>query len=155
MSGAYTSVPDVIDYLVTTITALPECVGVEVTDGFPGTYQAQQMVCVGGGPDDDEQSAVRDFAVLGNGPSSREENYGVPVYVRCWGGGTDQKTPRDQAFAIFKAIDLMIRAGLVTAISAHYPPRIGDLILIQTKSAGATAGRVAELHFTVNVKHRY
>ena len=158
-AGAYTSVPDVIDYLMATITALPECASpVQVTDGFPGTFQSQQMVCVGGGPDDDEQSALRDYVVLGTGPQAREEDYEVVLYLRCWAGGDlAQKPVRDQVFVIYKAIEAAVNLdkNLGGNISKHYPARLGGMNLIQTKADGARAGRVAEIRCTVNVKHRY
>jgi hypothetical protein len=156
--GAYTSIPDVIDYLVTTIRNLPACADpVVVTDGWAGTYQPQSMVCIGGGPDDDEHSSVRDYAVLGNGPRNLEESYEIPIYVRCFQGGTDLKPARDAAFTIYKAIEAAIRAdtNLGGNITAPVPARISALDIKPTVPAANTRGRAVELRCAVAVRHRY
>lgn len=152
-----TAMGPVIDYLVSLISGLPACAPpVLVTDGWPGTYQAQQMVSVGGGPEIDDQSTVRDFAVLGNGPGNMEEEFGVQVYIRCWTGGTIQKTSRDQALTIFQAIEAKVRTDMSLGGNATpYPVRIGQADLRQTTPDNAQKGRVAEIRFTVNVRNRY
>lgn len=158
MSGAYTSVPDVLDYLYQLIGGLPECTPpVTVSDGWPGVFQPQTMVCIGGGPEDDEQSTTRDFAVMGTGPNNLLEEYDVLIYIRAWTGGTDQKPARDNAFTLAKAIEAAIRAdmNLGGTIAHYYPAHLNASRLRQTKADTATAGRVAEIRLTLHVKHRY
>ncbi|MGZ4663719.1 MAG: hypothetical protein ACXV5Q_01365 [Frankiaceae bacterium] len=152
-----TAIGPVTDYLVALITALPECAPpVLVTDGWPGTFQAQQMVCVGGGPDTDDQSTMRDFVVMGNGPRNMQEEFAIQVYIRCWTGGTLQKPSRDQALTIFQAIEAKIRADLTLGGTVQtYPARIGQADLRQTTWENAQKGRVAEIRFTVDIKNRY
>ena len=152
-----TAMGPVIDYLVALIAGLPECAApVQVTDGWPGTYQAQQMVSVGGGPEMDDQSTLRDFVVMGNAPGNLEEEFAVQVYIRCWTGGTIQKTSRDQALTIFQAIEAKVRTDLTLGGTvAPYPVHVGQADLRQTMPGASLKGRVAEIRFTVNVRNRY
>jgi hypothetical protein len=154
-----TAVGQVIDYLFNGITALPACQKpVSVHDGWPGTFTSQQMVTVGGGPEDDEQSTNRDFALMGQGPRGLQEQFEVLVYIRAWqGGDRSQKATRDQALAIYQAIEDFIVSdmNLGGALSRDYPAHIGQMDLNQTKATDAKAGRVTEIRFTVNCTNRY
>jgi hypothetical protein len=151
-----TVLADTVDYLVGMIRALPVCAApVQVSDGWPGTFQAQTLVCVGGGPEDSEQSTSRTW--LGVGSSrTREETFQVLVYIRAWTGGTTQKTSRDKAVSIYKAVEAALLADMrLGALLFTYPAEIGDMDISQTKADTAQVGRLTEIRFTVNVRNRY
>jgi hypothetical protein len=150
-----TSVFDVIDYLYTTISALPACAApVAVHDGWPGVYMADDMVCIGGTPADTEQSAARGYVSLG--AQKVDEEYEIPIYVRSYRGGTDQKAARDAAKTIYYAIEAALRADLTLGGNLNiHPAIVGTLNVKQTSAEDATEGRIAEVEFGVRCKNRY
>lgn len=153
-------VADVLDYLVTMATtacATSGYTGLIVTDGWAGTYQPQNLVCIGGGPEDDEQNIARRFEVLGMGPKNRLEEFDVRLYIRCWDGGTAVSAVRRRAVTLFNLIEQAVRAdqNLGGNISTHYPAEVAEMTLAQTPVEGAKKGRSATIRSAVHVKNRY
>lgn len=149
---AATTIFDVVDYLVATITAAcpPPTV---VYDGFPGLNRPDVLVSVGGSVDPTIDNAET-WASLG--AKSKDENYTVNCYVSAYVGGgepTDQKVARDAAKTAFNAIELAIRAD--TTLGGHVlVGGIDGVRLEQTDDTTASDGRIAEIHFVVRCMAR-
>ena len=102
MPTVISSIPAAIDYLVATITALPECAApVIVEDGWP-TRSSPKGVGIGVIPGDGTTEDEVTEAQMG---AQREyEEYDIPCIVWAHVGEPVAKTARDQAFTIFDAI---------------------------------------------------
>jgi hypothetical protein len=150
MPGTGTTIDAVIDALLALIAGLPECAApVFVSDGYP-ISEPNTIVTVGGTV---EPVVEGDHSWAEIGHLAREEDYLVQVVISAYDGGFVQKTARDQAFTIFRAIDAALVAD----------PTLGGLVRIcastllslkQTDIETASRGRFAALTFHVHVKNR-
>jgi len=118
-----TSIPDAIDAAVALVRALNLTVGgdpLEVFDGFPGPNAPDNFVQIGG-LEQTATSATQEWMSLGstNGLApARDEKYTINCATCCYVGGSDadgtstsdaQKSARDNAFTIVRAIEVGIR----------------------------------------------
>ncbi len=154
---ATSTIPAAIDYIVTTVTALPVCAApVIVCDGWPDA-RADTGVVIGVTPEDSSTQGGKEWAELG--ARAQWEEYAVPCII--WArrvGGSAMKDARDAAFAIFDAIDTALRTpdgvtlgGVLKSSTAL----LSDPVLQQTGSADqAGEGRMAEIHFSVVCRSR-
>ncbi len=114
-----TTIPDVIDALISTFRAMTITSGnppVAVYDGYPGARPADRFIIIGGW-DPLTADGTQDWASLGIGGGaapSRNEQYTVNCAASAFVGGegalgdstTDaQKRARDQAFDLYQACD--------------------------------------------------
>lgn len=115
------SMPRVIDYLVTTFRALPltqvPTLPWSVFDGFPGQMIPDNFIAIGGGSTPTAYGP-ENWALIG--ALKRDENYLVEIALASYVGGSSdsqnqtdysnaQQTARNQAFAMFNAIDGALR----------------------------------------------
>lgn len=152
------SIPAAIDYLVSTIAALPECAApVVVEDGWP-TRSAPTGVGIGVIPGDGITDDVVTHAQLG--AQMEWEQYEIPCMVWAHVGGTSAKQARDAAFTIFNAIVTKIRTnpdgrtlgGALRSGAAI----VHDVRVRQTEDADDAAyGRSCEIRFSVGCNNRF
>lgn len=148
---ASSTIPDVIDYLVATLTALPATQGILVSDGFPAAGEEPTDLVVVGGNVTPTADGTQVWAQIGH--LRREEDYGVEISISCYRGGTEQKPSRDAAFAILRAFDEQLIAdptlgGLVRIVL------LSQLGLKQTDYTDAAQGRTATITVTVRIQNR-
>lgn len=95
------SIPNAVDAIVALIQGRPELSGVQVVDGFPGTWQGNDIVTVGGSVDPVVDGA-QNWASLGR--KRVRENYAIEVIITVNRGLEKQKDSRDAAFGYYNAI---------------------------------------------------
>lgn len=155
---ATSSIPAAIDYLVATITALPECAfPVIVEDGWP-TRSAPKGVGIGVIPGDGITDDEVTHAQLG--AQMEFEAFEVPAIVWAHVGGTSAKAARDEAFVIFNAIVTLIRtnpAGRTLGGALHSGAAVVHNVRIsQTDNPSeAGEGRMCEIRFSFGAKNRF
>ncbi len=156
MSG--TSVGRAIDYLVTQITALPECASpVIVSDGYTARRGAQ-MVWVGVTSADGTSDVKSDWA--GIGAQREDETFDIPMLIEQSAGGGDVavKVVRDRALVILDAINAKIRTdrSLGGALTLPGWAAVRDVRLTQTADPEeAGEGRFARVFFVVRCTARF
>lgn len=103
---AVTAVPAAITGLLSQITAAAPA-GVDVCDGVVRTGQSSSSFVVVTG----WETADRQPATIG-GPLhfSVEEHFELTGFIRCLEGSEDQTESRQQAFAVFEAIEMAVRS---------------------------------------------
>jgi hypothetical protein len=164
-----TTVPDAIDYLLNMIAALPECAPpVAVLDGFPGEISGLDTIVTVGGEMNPTATGTMSWAALGGPVPARDERYTIDVGVWCWVGGSNnvddleslsdaQKTARDNAFTIVRAIEKAVRndptfGGL---FGTGWSSVLDTFHVDQTNAdTDPTQGRVCDVHFDVGVYSR-
>lgn len=154
---ATSTIPAAIDYLFTTITAMPECQSpVVVCDGWPD-QRADVGVVIGITPDDPATEDETSYADLG--AQTMWELYQIPciIWARKVGGDRPMKDARDAAFAILNAVDTHLRVpgatlgGVLKSGTAY----VGNVLVHQTASATeAGEGRMCEIRFDIVCKSR-
>lgn len=167
---AGTTAPAVIDALLTrwatltiaypTAAATPDALA--LTDGWPGTYQPQLIVAVGGTP---EYTADGKQEWAGLGAFRKWERYSVHCLATAWLGGDGgtpeatsdmQKAARDMAFAAVHAVEANVLAD--PTLGGQFPlggwAAVEDVQEKQTDDTDAAQGRSASVMFTVAVKAR-
>jgi hypothetical protein len=152
--STYTSTPAVVDKLEALfVAAVASHVDVQVTDGFPGTTLANDIVAIGGTTSNTEEGTSQP---AGLGIVYLEEDYVVHCAISCYRGGNEpsvQRAARDAAYAL-----------LDSCLDAVYAdPTLGGLVgwcifdrhdLKQTDYNDATNGRTATVSFTLRVYAR-
>lgn len=142
------TIPAAIDGLVALATAACPA-PVMVFDGYP-TTDSPQMVVIGG----DVEPSPADGSVAPEylGRQLADENYHIGVVITCWTGDVDQKSVRDQAFALYDQIRAALRATPLAGglIAAYFDP----ITLHQTTVETAEQGRRAVLTTAVNCQAR-
>lgn len=155
---ATSSIPAAIDYLFTTISALPACAApVVVCDGWPD-QRADTGVVVGVTPED---PATEDAVTHGQlGAQTQWEEYTIPcvIWARKVGGVRPMKAARDAAFVILNAIDSHLRTPIGRALGGALnsgSAMATNVLIHQTGTAQeAGDGRVCEIHFDIVCKSR-
>ena len=153
---ATSSIPAAIDYLVTAITALPECAApVVVSDGWPDR-RATTGVGIGVTTDDTRTDDQPIHAALGG--QMERENYLIPCTV--WSRAAvapAMKTARDSAFTIFNAVVTKIRADRTLGGALHSGAAIAtDVQIRQDRTSDAAGdGRICEITFNVQCENRF
>lgn len=152
------SIPAAIDYLVSTVRALPECAPpVSVHDGFPaGT--GNPAVAIGVVPNEDGVTA-RESVHAQLGAQAEYETFSIPVAIESWIGGGEEamKPARDAAFTIFNAINTAVRADRTLGGVLHGGAAILTSTRVdQTVTADAAGeGRSCSVMFLVQCKNRF
>jgi hypothetical protein len=156
---AETSVPGVIDYLVTQIRGLPECQApVRVSDGWPAV-RGDRGIAIGITPDDEEITNEVAHAQLG--AQLEYEMPSVPCEIWTWEvrGDPDASTKaaRDAAAVLFNAFLTEVRRDRTCGNRIHSGAAlITGVRWIQTSDASAAgAGRGCEVRFVVTWKNRF
>lgn len=139
---------DVIDYLVTTFTALPALAGPAVVfDGHPGPNMPDLLLSVGGTVDP-TVDATDVWATIG--ARQKEEDYRVRCYISSWAGGNsnaDQKAARNSAKTVYYAVDAAIRNDIT--LGSHVRTAEIDSVSIQQTDASDLGCRT-DIHFAVH-----
>ena len=182
MTTQVTSVPNVIDALLSKIRALTAVTGAQppvlVYDGPPGPDEPDLYVTVGGGTEvvSDGRQTVASLGSAATKPASFDENYAISGWVYSFVGGGDdagvagvsdaQKTARDNAYTIFEAISTAIQNDPTLAAETSVFPdgnglasgwiNVEDHRLEQTNPDDdkSAFGRWAFVHWTVRVHKR-
>lgn len=155
---ATSSIPAAIDYLVATITALPECAApIIVEDGWP-TRSAPSGVGIGVIPSDGTTEDEVTHAQLG--AQMEWEEYEIPCIVWAHIGGSSAKTARDAAFVIFNAIVTKVRTnpdGRTLGGALHSGVAVVHSVrIVQTDDPEeAGDGRMCEIRFNVGCNNRF
>ena len=152
-----TKVGAAMDYLVTTVTELPECAApVVVSDGY--TSRRSDTIVWLGVTNEDGSSEV-DVEWAGLGASREDESFDIPCLVEAYRGGGDEavKPARDAAVTILDAINAAVRAdrslgGALTTGAAA----LRAIRLVQTADPEeAGDGRYARIYFAVRCTNRF
>lgn len=154
---ATSAIPAAIDYLVATVTGLPECAApVRVFDGWPDA-RAETAVVIGVTPED---PATDDRVTHGQlGAQTQWEDFTIPciIWAHRAGGGA-MKTARDAAFAILNAVDTHLRTATGRTLGGALKSGTAiatNVAVRQTDSAeDAGEGRACEIHFDVECRSR-
>lgn len=150
------SIPAVIDYLVTEIRALPECKApCSVHDGFPvGT--GNPAVAIGVVPHEDGVTAA-EVVHAQLGAQMEWETYNVPIVVSAYVGGSDAKPARDKAFTVYNAIVTLVRADRTLGGLLHGGAAIVTSTRVDQTTAAEQAGegRACAVAFLVQCKNRF
>lgn len=155
---AGTSLGRAIDYLVTSVTALPECAApVVVSDGYP-TRRANLMVVIGVTNEDGTSEVESDWAGLG--ANHEDEDFRIPCLIESYLGGADAvvKPARDAAITILDAINAKVRTdrSLGGALTSPGAAALRDVRLVQTSAPEeAGDGRYARFYFNVRCTARF
>ena len=156
MSSRYTSVPAVIDTLEALWrAAMAGEVDVQVSDGFPGPTQANDIVTIGGTTANTEEGESKP---AGLGIAVIEEDFNVHCAISCYRGAatdlSDQKIARDAAYSLLDRCldavyaDVQLGGACTWAIFDRHA-------LKQSDTNDATSGRAAEIGFTLRVYSRF
>lgn len=152
------SIPGGIDWLVTNITALPECAApVGVFDGWPG--RADTGVVIGITPEDDETDVEPMHAELG--AQKEWEEYVIPCVLWAYVGGGPEamKTARDAAFVVFDAIQTLIRTTTGRTLGDNLHSGVAAVRSWRIKQTGdaeeAGTGRTCTIRFNILCKNRF
>ena len=153
------SFPAAVDWLVTNITALPECAApVVVADGWP-PERADKAVVVGLTPEDPETGNETAYAELG--AQMEWENVSIPCIAWAYVGGGEEamKTARDAVYTIMDAIGALLRttAGRTLGGAVHSgAAAIRNVRTVQTGDVEpAGAGRSCEVRFNIAYNNRF
>lgn len=144
------SIPAVIDWLLTTAATLPEFAKAQICDGYPGTIE-EPLIFVVGGAFDSTASGQQEARTMGR--KTRHESYAVSCYLAAWTGDpAGQRDVREQAFTMFDALgDVLARnttlGGAVTS------GLVSTVELEQTTEEDAANGRVATISFVVQIEN--
>lgn len=138
---------------------------VVVYDGFPGPNQPDNLIVVGGTPNNTVDGGQ---TYAGLGAQVKYEDYEVECFISCWVGGDDsqgqqgasdaQNTARNNAFLILAQIEAALKSDL-RLLSVPSPPgilwlEIGRTALEETSADNAADGRFATIQFNVHVHGR-
>lgn len=152
------SIPAAIDYLVTAITALPECAApCVVQDGWP-TKRGNLGVAIGVVPGDGTTEDEVTEAQLG--AQLEWEEYEIPCICWAYVGGDSAKAARDAAFVLFDAIVAAVRVNpagrtLGGALNSGFA-MVRAVRVSQTSNVQAAGeGRQCEISFSVRGKNRF
>jgi len=125
-----------------------------VTYGHPGAASADDMVAVMNVTSDQEVGPL-------SPQRRREETLTVEVIVSCWGGGTDQQTVTERAYALLADLEDYLQDTGVTASTqitlggAVRDARVMGHELAETADPDDMAlGRLAEITATVTARVR-
>jgi hypothetical protein len=146
------SLPAVVDKLVTDLATRPAYTtrDAKIFDGYPDS-EPPLFAVIGGAI---TPLTVADVAVQTIGqPEQDAETYVVDVEFHSATGDVDQKTPRDNVFALYNDLRAYVKAdpslgGLVTGTV-----RVTNWSLTQTNADEAPDGRTAVLTCGVRVEH--
>lgn len=145
------SIPSVVDYLLTLATTATAGLDVAVSDGWPSNLGVRMFgVGIDQPPTDTSgEQAFGTEAIFTLGNVGLKEGFGVPCYVYDASGGTDQKACRDAAFALFNPFLEGLQAdpslggsclvGMVADVSVHGPRSTDE----------ASSGRFCVISFSV------
>ncbi len=148
------TVPAVIDALLTGLRARPALADVLVVDGMPAEDLTGRRLLTIGGQDAPTAEGGQEWGALGNG--RRTEDYVIRLYASADVGGVEQKAARDAAFSVVAEVAAFLRAD----------PSLGGLIVGQGVEMGSAfsltqtgpdtpgEGRWAEVAFDVRVRAR-
>lgn len=150
---ATSTVPAAIDNLIALIEALPAVTGdpdVLVADGYPGPENPDKIITIGGTVEPTAEDEQRPAQL---GAQRRREDYKIQGVVSVYGGrGSQQKATRDEAYALFGAIETMLREQPGATLNATVTfAQIGAHHLMQTSIDNAQQGSLAEITFWVEV----
>lgn len=152
-----TAVGRAIDYLVTSVRALPECADpVVVSDGYTAR-RGNTMVWLGVSNEDGTSEVGVDWAGLG--AQREDESFDIPCLIEVYRGGADNavKPARDAAIVILDAINAKVRTDRSLG-GALAPGAAGvrDIRLRQTADPEeAGDGRYARIYFNVRCTSRF
>lgn len=152
---AATTVGQVIDYLVTQITAAATS-PVIVVDGPLGGESPDQAIVIGAeNPDDAGEwvpSTTGTQAWSTIGATMRAEDYTIPCFTIANGvGGSTMKTARDEALAMFATAWNVIQADLTLGHIVTTSVTVSQADLEQSAYAD---GVLAVVRFAVQIKNR-
>ena len=158
MSSAYSSVPQVIDYLYSAIkTAVGARADTVVADGYPGTAELPDIVAIGGTTTpvaDSEQTAVS------LGAKRIEELWELTITISSWRGGSSndpangEKQARDAAFSLYDLVIGAIAADLSLGGNCLWALPL-KLAVQGTNAETAAAGVTVDLAFNLRVKAQF
>lgn len=142
--GNRSSIPAVIDYLVSRLTTLLGPIGVVVTDGPPQPPQdvAPDIVCIGYSGTELDEVVDNTLARQQMTTSPDRETYTITSLVSSWqGNDVDMKVCRDQVFEIINRIsDELSRDQTLGGIVMRIRMQTEALMQVQTlEGAVATA----------------
>lgn len=154
---ATSTIPAAIDYVVTTVKALPAAAApVVVSDGW-SDQRGDTGVVIGITPEDPDTRGVKSWAELG--ARAQWEEYSIPCVI--WArrvGDQAMKQARDAAFVLFDAIDTALRTQAGTTLGGVLKSGtalVSDPVMTQTNTAEeAGDGRICEIHFEVTCRSR-
>lgn len=141
------TIPTVLDALVSTLSTDARLDGVAIVDGQPAHGLDGPSILVGHGGDDAAIEADRVADLVGS-----QESYTVVSTVWAWNGSTDLKAVRTQAFDIVAIVDDIVRADPrlgSTVARAHIT--VMDVGQSQTPE-GATVGVRVGIHVDAFVR---
>lgn len=180
MTVRTTAFPDVVDALLLmfrnlNLTSPTDGSPVPVFDGFPGPGYPDLFVQVGGAAEpsgDGKQEWISLGSSNGGIPASRDELMSVHCYVMAKAGGDAdipqtgpsdaQKTARDNAFYVVRAIETALRNDVFLAnggtpvlqYAAWASFAESHMIVDQTSSDSDTRFRVCQVSFDVSYRNR-
>jgi hypothetical protein len=154
------TINQVVDYLVAmasdlALTESPDGQAPLIADGYPGTNEPLDIIAVGGmiEPTSTGQDSWENLGVARAAVGKIKEEYSVACYCQSTRGGTDQKTARDAAFALYNAFIGGIRND----------PTMGQLLIFctptrvevqQTSASDASEGRTCLVSFSIDCRAR-
>ena len=152
---ATSSIPAAIDYLVSTVTALPACAApVRVFDGWPDA-RADRAIVIGVTPEDPSTDDQVTHGQLG--AQTQWEEYTIPCIIWARRVGADaMKQARLDAFALLDAVDTHLRThrDLGGALKSGTAIAANVVVRQTATSEEAAEGRVCEISFDVLCRSR-
>lgn len=144
------SVPGVIDYLVSQFTAaVPD--GVTVIDGYPTGLTFKKAIVVGG---EDFDVVDADQAPAQIGRMVRREIYNLYLQVMVIQGGTNQKAVRDAMFELYTLVETIVYGDLTLGGQVTMCG-VSTLSVRNTNTDEAAKGRVSKGLFTLLIQNDY
>jgi hypothetical protein len=145
-------IPSVVDSLFTTFTNAAIS-GVTVLDGPAAEGHTGTWLALGSTTESDDIEFEQRWAGVGN--FQRDEDFTIPCQIRYQSGNRGFKTVRDGAFAVFAAVENILRADPTAGVSGYtVRAEIGGRGRVnQTFQSGGGAW-VCVLDFTIHVQTR-
>lgn len=140
------SIPAAIDGILALLRAASGLRGVEIIDGEPTTNTPKDFVTIGFAQDGGD--VVTGFqGILGMGNVLREEQFDIACRASSWNGGTNFKTVRDRAFALFGVVEDTLRA----ASTINDAVTFAQIAPISYAQYQTDQGATADLDFSISV----
>lgn len=152
--AATSAIPAAVDWLVAGARQLSALAApAVVADGWTAE-RADTALVIGITPEDPETGNTPVWAQVG--ANTTWEQFAIPCVLWAYRGGDVMKTARDAAFAVYNAVDAMVRADPTLGGALRSGTAILTNLRIEQTGTAAEAGdgRACEIRFDVVCKSR-
>lgn len=151
MTSKYSTIPQVLDYLYTSIQAAS--VGMAdtvISDGYPGTEQTPNIIAIGGTT---KPVADGDSTPISLGARYFDEVYEVDLNLSSYVGGNIEKVARDAAFSLYDlVIGVLVKDFTLGGTCLWAIP--SKLAVDGSNFDTAAAGVIVDLTFSIRIHSR-